>query len=215
MGETLKVSEIFLSIQGEGTRVGRPCAFVRLAGCNLRCRWCDTPYARSGGEAMNLDDVLARVRSLGCPLVLVTGGEPLHQPDGPTLVRALCDEGHETLVETNGSLDISRLDERAVRIVDFKCPSSGVADANRRENVEHLTGRDEVKFVLADRRDYDFAGRAVCRYDLGGRCEVIFSCVHGRLAPAELAKWILADRLSVRLGVQLHRIIWPGRDRGV
>lgn len=215
MGETLKVSEIFLSIQGEGTRVGRPCAFVRLAGCNLRCRWCDTPYARSGGETMDLDDVLARVRSLGRPLVLVTGGEPLHQPGGPTLVGALCDAGYETLVETNGSLDVSRLDGRAVRIVDFKCPSSGFADANRWENVDHLTGRDEVKFVLADRADYDFAAGAIGRHDLTGRCEVIFSCVRGRLAPAELAKWILADRLDVRLGLQLHRIIWPDRSRGV
>jgi len=211
----IKVNEIFLSIQGESTRAGLPCAIIRLTGCNLRCSWCDTRYAWQDGQDMTIDEVLARVDSLGCRRVEVTGGEPLIQPAAAELLRRLCDGGFETLLETNGSRDISQVDGRVVRIVDFKCPSSGQDHANMWENVSRLTARDEAKFVIADRRDYEFARAAVRERELTGRCPVIFSPAGGLLEPAKLAEWILADRLDVRLGVQLHKIIWPGRDRGV
>ena len=212
---TLRVCEIFRSLQGEGTRAGRPCTMVRLAGCNLRCAWCDTAYAWQAGRERTVDDVLARVGRLGGDLVEVTGGEPLLQPAAPRLLRRLLDAGAETLLETNGSLDLACVPQGVVKIVDFKCPASGQAEGNLWANVRHLTGRDEVKFVLADRADYDFARAAIAEHDLPGRCVVIFSPVAGRLAPALLAEWILADRLPVRLGLQLHRMIWPQRDRGV
>ena len=211
----LTVSEIFHSIQGEGLRAGLPCAFVRLAGCNLRCTWCDTQYAWSGGREMTLDEVLAEVAAFRCRRVEVTGGEPLLQPAATDLLHRLAEAGYETLLETNGSQDIGAVDPRVVRIVDFKCPSSGEQHANLWSNVAHLTGRDEVKFVLADRGDYDFARRAVAEHRLLEICPVIFSPVHGRLAPATLAEWILAEGPDVRLGVQLHKILWPQRDRGV
>jgi len=215
MSAVLTVCEIFRSIQGEGTRAGLACGFVRLAGCNLRCAWCDTSYAWEGGREMAVDDVLAEVAELAVPRVEVTGGEPLIQPAAFELLRRLCDAGFETLLETNGSQDISAVDPRVVRVVDLKCPSSGHADANRWANVPHLTARDEVKFVLADRADYDFARAAAAEHTLGKRCAVVFQPVHGRLAPATLAEWILADRLDVRLGIQLHKLLWPGRERGV
>ncbi len=215
MSAVLTVCEIFRSIQGEGTRAGLACGFVRLAGCNLRCAWCDTSYAWEGGREMAVDDVLAEVAELAVPRVEVTGGEPLIQPAAFELLRRLCDAGFETLLETNGSQDISAVDPRVVRVVDLKCPSSGHADANRWANVPHLTARDEVKFVLADRADYDFARAAVAEHALAARCAVVFQPVHGRLAPATLAEWILADRLDVRLGIQLHKLLWPGRERGV
>jgi 7-carboxy-7-deazaguanine synthase len=215
MTRTLQVCEIFRSIQGEGTRAGLPCTLVRLAGCNLRCQWCDSTYAFDGGTEMAVADILGRVDELGCQRVEVTGGEPLLQPAAPALLAELCDGGHETLLETNGSLDITTVDPRVVRIVDFKCPSSGFASANRYENAAHLTGRDEVKFVIADRRDFDFARDRTTALGLMERCEVIFSPVAGRLSPARLAKWILETNMDVRLGLQLHKIIWPGRERGV
>jgi len=209
----LIVNEIFRSLQGEASRAGLPCAFVRLSGCNLRCEWCDTKYAWEDGEEMSLDDVLARVCDLGCRRVEVTGGEPLYQPNAPALIHRLCDAGYETIVETNGSLDISVVDRRASRIVDFKCPSSGSAAETLWDNVAHLAARDEVKFVLADRADYEFARAKLDEHGLLARCPVIFSPVHGRLAPTGLAEWILADGLDVRLGLQLHKIIWPDRER--
>lgn len=211
----LKVSEIFLSVQGEGTRTGRPCAFVRLAGCNLRCNWCDTRYAWQDGQEMSLKDVLDEVGKLGCPLVEVTGGEPLDQPAAFELLRELAEAGYETLLETNGSIDISPVDSRVVRIVDIKCPSSGAKSANCWANVQALTSGDEVKFVIADREDYEFAAETLGEYGLTDRCVVLFSPVGGILDPAELAKWILSDRLNVRLNLQLHRIIWPDVDSGV
>ena len=216
MSETLIVNEIFKSIQGESTRAGLPCVMVRLAGCNLRCAWCDTVYAQdaAAGRAMSVDDVLARAGELGCPRAEVTGGEPLLQPAAASLLGRLCDAGFETLLETNGSQDIAAVDPRVVRIVDFKCPSSGADAANRWENVEHLTARDEVKFVIADRRDYEYARDAAARYGLRDRCAVIFSPAN-LAAPADLARWILEDGLDVRLGLQVHKMIWPERDRGV
>ena len=210
----LRVCEIFLSIQGEASRMGLPCALVRLAGCNLDCRWCDTRYAQNGGREMTIDEVLARLGEFACRRVELTGGEPLCQPASLELMRRLCDDGWEVLLETNGSLDIAAVDERVSRIVDFKCPSSGESESIRWENVEQLRPGDEVKFVLAGRDDYDFAVRAVVDRCLLGRCAVIFSPVHGRLDPAELAEWVLADGLDVRLGLQLHKIVWPDEDRG-
>jgi len=215
MSETLIVNEIFKSIQGESTRAGLPCVMVRLAGCNLRCSWCDTVYARdaAAGDEMTVDDVLARVCELRCPRVEVTGGEPLAQAACLPLLTRLCDAGFETLLETNGSKDISHVDPRVVRIVDFKCPSSGAGASNRWTNVENLTARDEVKFVIADRRDYEFARQALAGHVLTERCAVIFSPLDAS-APADLAGWILDDGLDVRLGLQLHKIIWPDKNRG-
>ena len=212
--DMLNVCEMFLSLQGEGARIGLPCSFVRLAGCNLQCEWCDTAYAREPGTDMTIDEVIARLAELHCKRVELTGGEPLCQPASLELMERLCDLGHEVLLETNGSLDISPVDTRVARIVDFKCPSSGESQANLWSNVDQLWAGDEVKFVLADRADYDFAVASMRERGLIGLCEIIFSPVHGRLAPAELAEWILADGLNVRLGLQLHKILWPNETRG-
>lgn len=210
----LLVCEVFLSIQGEGLSTGLPCAFVRLAGCNLRCSWCDTAYAQTGGRPMTLDQILACLADLRCPRVEVTGGEPLTQPAALDLLQNLANRSYHVLLETNGSLDISPVDPRVTRIVDFKCPSSRQDHANRWANVAALRPTDEVKFVLADRPDFDYAKDALAHHSLTSRCPVTFSPVFGRLDPATLADWILADRLDVRLGLQLHKIIWPEHDRG-
>ena len=215
--ETLLISEIYRSIQGESTRAGLPCVLVRLAGCNLECSWCDTLYARdeAAGERTTIDDVLQKVAELHCPRVEVTGGEPLLQAGTCELLRRLCEAGYETLLETNGSLDIRGVDRRVRRIVDVKCPSSGQSEGNLWENLSLLTERDEVKFVIAERSDYDFARRIVAEHELIQRCEVIFSPGWARLAAAVLAEWILADHLDVRVGLQLHKIIWPDKKRGI
>lgn len=215
MSKMLKVNEIFLSIQGEGTRAGLPCAFVRLSGCNLRCNWCDTQYAWDEGELMSLQQVLDRLKEFACPRVEVTGGEPLAQPLATELLGQLVAAGYETLLETNGSIDVSAVDPRVVKLIDFKCPSSGQEQSFHRPNVEQITSRDEAKFVVADRVDFDFAAAAVREHDLIRRCMVTFAPVFFHLAPATLAGWILAEQLDVRLGVQLHKIIWPHKDRGV
>jgi 7-carboxy-7-deazaguanine synthase len=217
----LRVNEIFHSIQGESTRAGWPCVFVRLTGCNLRCAYCDTRYAqdREGeGQELSVDDILALVGTFRCRLVEVTGGEPLLQAGTPDLVLALLSRGHEVLVETNGSLDIDLLDPRAVRIVDMKGPSSGEEGSNDLGNLGKLTPLDEVKFVIADREDYRFA-RAMIQ-DLEKRSTwhgvaVNLSPAFGRLAPADLAAWMLADRLQARLNLQLHKHIWAPETRGV
>ena len=210
----LSISEIFLSLQGESTYAGRPCAFVRLAGCDVGCKWCDTEYARQGGEVMELAAVLARVKALGCPLVEVTGGEPLAQAGAVVLLHQLCQAGYEVLLETFGTVDISGVDPRVVRIVDVKCPSSGAAEKMCWENLSRLRKTDEVKLVLADRGDYDFARDVIARYDLAGRCTVLMGPVAGELQAATLAAWILEDHLPVRLNLQLHKIIWPLEERG-
>ncbi len=215
MSETVRVSEIFRSLQGEGTRTGWPCVLVRLAGCNLRCRWCDTPYARDGGEERTVTQVLAEVARYATAMVEVTGGEPLVQPGTPALLRALCDAGYETLLETNGSVDLAGVDARVVKIMDVKCPSSGASASTRWENLARLSAGDEVKFVLAGREDYEHARRVCAERGLCDRLAVTFSPVAGELDPAQLAEWILADGLRVRLGLQLHKILWPDKDRGV
>lgn len=211
----LRVNEVFHSIQGEGTRAGIPCVFIRLTGCHLRCAWCDTAYAFHEGEWMLAEDVLARVREYRCPTVEVTGGEPLLQPAVYPLLTRLADEIPCVLLETSGALPIDTVDPRVVRIVDVKCPGSGESDHNHWPNIGLLTHQDEVKFILANRGDYDWARDVLARYDLPARCPVILAPVHGALPPADLARWILEDRLNVRLGLQLHKLIWPAAERGV
>ena len=211
----LRVNEIFHSIQGEGTRVGVPCVFVRLTGCHLRCVWCDTPYAFHEGELRTLDDVCARVREFACPTVEITGGEPLLQPAVYPLMSQLADEHETLLLETSGAVPIDKVDPRVVRIMDIKCPGSGESERNHWPNIELLTTRDEVKLVLADRADYEWAKDVLRRYDLAKRCPVLFAPVHGGVAPLDLATWILDDRLDVRLGLQLHKLIWGAEARGV
>jgi len=215
MSDMLQVNEIFLSLQGEGVRAGRPCVLIRLAGCDLRCDWCDTQYAYEQGEPMSIDAICSAVAELGCGLVEVTGGEPLIQPATPALLTALCDAGYEVLLETSGAHDISGIDDRVVRILDVKCPASGEADKMHWVNLDHLRSGDEVKFVLADRDDYGYARDVIDRYGLSNRCTVLMGPVADRLGPAELAAWILADRLRVRLNLQLHKTLWPARERGV
>jgi 7-carboxy-7-deazaguanine synthase len=211
----VKVTEIYLSLQGETSHAGRPCVLVRFTGCSLRCRYCDTAYAFTGGTDMTPEEVADRVRSFGIELVLLTGGEPLEQPELPLLVEILLAEGREVMIETGGHRPLHEIDPRAVKIVDVKCPGSGHEGDMRWENLELLGERDEVKFVLTGRADYDWA-KAVLRRRLRGRERaVLFSAASGRLAPAELAAWILEDRLPIRLQIQLHRVLWPDRDRGV
>jgi len=213
----LRIREIFYSIQGESSFAGRPCVFVRLSGCNLRCTWCDTTYAYSGGEWLDLSAVEDRVRAFGCGLVEIIGGEPLLQDETPLLVKRLLDGGYRVLVETNGTQDIRRLDSRCIRIVDVKCPSSGEEKHNLMSNIEYLNSNDEVKFVLADRGDYEYA-RAILRgrEELADRLQPpLLSPVHGLLDPAELAKGILADGLDVRMQIQLHKVLWGAEKRGV
>lgn len=210
----LRINEIFYSIQGESTLAGRPCVFVRLTGCQMRCLWCDTEYAFYEGGWRSLEEVLATVAGYGCPLVEVTGGEPLLQPGCRPLLAALADAGYEVMLETGGGLDIAGIDPRVRRIVDIKCPGSGEAENNRWENLALLTDRDEVKFVVADRRDYEFTRDVITRHQLAERCPLLVSPVHGELAAAELAAWILEDHLPVRLQLQLHKALWGDR-RGV
>lgn len=211
----LVVNEIFHSIQGESSHAGRPCVFIRLSACNLRCTWCDTAYAFTGGESMALDRILASVASYRCDLVEVTGGEPLLQSGCHDLLTALCDAGYQVLLETGGSLDISAVDARVHRIVDVKCPGSGMADRNRWSNLAVLTPRDEVKFVLADRADFDWAVEIDRRYGMSSRCSVLFAPVFGVLSPTDLAAWILDTGIRARLQVQLHKYLWDPQRRGV
>jgi 7-carboxy-7-deazaguanine synthase len=211
----LKVNEIFHSIQGESTFAGRACVLVRLTGCQMRCRWCDTPYSFYQGEWMTLPEILERVGSFGCPLVELTGGEPLLQPASVDLLRELCDAGYEVLLETGGGLDISRVDPRVRRIVDIKCPGSGEHEANHWPNLEVLRPADELKLVLADEGDYLWARELVLSRRLAERCTVHFSPVYGELEPETLAAWILRDRLPVRLQLQVHKLVWGADARGV
>lgn len=210
----LRVTEIFHSIQGESTHAGRPCAFVRLTGCNLRCRWCDSEYTFTGGEKMSLEDVVAKVKSYGCDLVEITGGEPLAQQEAFDLIRRLCDEGLEVLIETSGSIDITPVDRRAKIILDIKCPGSGEVEKNRWSNLDDLRPHDEIKFVIAGRGDYDWARNVINEKRLAGRT-ILFSPVWGELDLRSLAEWMLADRVPARLQTQLHKHIWGADVRGV
>jgi 7-carboxy-7-deazaguanine synthase len=196
---TLKVNEIFYSIQGESSYAGRPCVFVRLTGCNLRCSYCDTQYAYEEGEELEIGEIIDRVASYNCRLVEVTGGEPLIQEETPTLIRRLIDEGYETLLETNGSQDISKVDDRCVRIVDIKCPSSGEAEQNDLKNIERLTHKDEIKFVIGSREDYEFARKMLGFLEPNPLSvgAVHFSPSFGKLDPKMLSEWIMEDHLKV------------------
>ncbi len=211
----MRVTEIFHSIQGESTFAGRPCVFVRLTGCPLRCTWCDTEYAFYGGSDVSLEAIVDRVRSYGCPLVEVTGGEPLAQSECLTLVARLCDEGLTVLLETSGALETAGVDPRAHIILDVKCPGSGMSDRMHWPNVERLRPHDEAKFVINDRVDYEWAKERVERFQIDRRCPVLFSPVFGTLEPRQLAEWVLADRLPVRYQLQLHKLIWSPDMRGV
>ncbi len=211
----MRITEIFHSIQGESTFAGLPCVFVRLTGCPLRCTWCDTEYAFFGGTDRSIDDILDTVRSYDCQLVEVTGGEPLAQPDTGTLLHRLCHEEFTVLLETSGAMDITVVDSSVRIILDVKCPGSGMVDRMHWPNVERLRPQDEAKFVIQDRSDYEWAKGIVNRFQLTDRCPVLFSPVFGALDPRQLAEWLLADRLPIRLQLQLHKHIWAPDMRGV
>jgi 7-carboxy-7-deazaguanine synthase len=214
MDQILRVTEIFRSIQGESTRAGFPCAFIRLTGCSLRCVWCDTAYAFTGGEDIPVSEAVARVLALGTDLVEVTGGEPLEQAGVYPLMKELLDRGKTVLLETGGHVPLDRVDPRVVKIVDVKAPGSGMVAANLPENLENLSARDEVKFVLADRQDFDWALEFVAARDLDRRHVVTFSPVWESLPAADLAGWIRDSGRPIRLGLQLHKFLWgdvPGR----
>jgi 7-carboxy-7-deazaguanine synthase len=212
----LTVNEIFHSIQGESTHAGRPCVFVRLTACDLRCTWCDTPYAFHEGRKMTIDEILEQVRGYGCGLVEVTGGEPLLQREVYPLMQRLLDEGFAVMLETGGHISIEQVPEAVTSVIDVKCPASGESEKNYWPNLERLRPHDEVKFVIQDRGDYEFATDVVAKFNLAERAHaVLFSPVHGVLDPKELAAWILADKLPVRLQLQAHKYIWGATARGV
>lgn len=207
----LRVTEIFYSLQGETSRMGLPTVFIRLTGCPLRCGYCDTSYAFSGGESMDISEIMRKVASFSPHYVTVTGGEPLAQADSPALLTALCDRGYSVSLETSGALDISRVDTRVSRILDIKTPGSGEMEKNYWNNLDCLTAHDEIKFVLCDRTDYDWAMQKLLTLKLDNICPVLFSPVYNQLDPAALAAWILQDRLPVRLQFQLHKLLWGER----
>ena len=212
----LTVNEIFYSIQGEATRAGEPCVFVRLTACDLRCTWCDTPYAFSEGRKRSIDDVIAEVAAHQCRLVEVTGGEPLLQDEVYPLMERLLERGYTVMLETGGHRPLGRVPKAVIKIMDVKCPGSGESDKNYWDNVNVLSTHDEVKFVIGDRADYDFARRVIAEHDLRSRvAAILMSPVHGVLDPRLLSEWMLADHLPARLQLQLHKFIWSPETRGV
>ncbi len=214
--DTLVIHEIYASIQGESTFAGLPCTFVRTTGCNLRCVWCDTPQAFHGGTRMKRGDVLARALALDTPLVELTGGEPLLQPGVLPLMRELCDAGKTVLVETSGEADVAGVDARVHKVMDLKCPGSGESHRNRWSNLEHLGPGDEVKFVLADRADYEWMRGVVRERRLAERTpNLLASTVFGKLATRDLVAWVLEDKLGVRVQLQMHKYVWPPEQTGV
>jgi 7-carboxy-7-deazaguanine synthase len=206
--DSLRISEIFFSLQGETSRVGLPTVFVRLTGCPLRCNYCDTTYAFTGGKTMTLDAILAEVALHGAHYVTVTGGEPLAQKNCLSLLQALCDAGYEVSLETGGALNVSGVDARVVKVLDIKTPASGEMEKNLWGNLEHLNPHDEIKFVLCDEADYQWAKQVLAERKLAQRCEVLFSPAQGQLSARDVAEWMLRDRLPVRLQVQLHKLLW-------
>ncbi len=212
--EKLRVTEIYSSVQGESSWAGYPCVFVRLTGCPLRCVWCDTAYAFTGGEEWTVGDIVRKVKSYGLPLVEVTGGEPLAQKNSTLLMDELLREGFQVLLETSGAFDLEAAPLGVHRIVDVKCPGSGEEKRNLWDNLSKLTGLDEVKFVIRDEADYDYARDVVGRYGLVGTCGLLFSPVQGEMDPAKLAEWMKRDKLQVRLNLQLHKVIWPEDTSG-
>jgi 7-carboxy-7-deazaguanine synthase len=212
--EMLFVSEIFHSLQGESSYVGYPCVFIRLSGCNLRCAYCDTRQAYEGGTEMSIGQILDRVLSRQCGLVEITGGEPLLQDETPALAASLLQKGSAVLVETNGTQDIGLLPGGVIRIMDIKCPGSGESGKTDWNNIRNLRNTDEIKFVISHKDDFDWAKNVIQKHGLDVKASILFSPVHGKLNPAELANWILEDRLRVRFQLQLHKILWPGWERG-
>ncbi|WP_454063566.1 7-carboxy-7-deazaguanine synthase QueE [Candidatus Nitrospira salsa] len=211
----LQVTEIFHSIQGESSFAGHPCVFVRLTGCPLRCTWCDTDYAFHGGERLSFEEILKHVRTYNCRLVEVTGGEPLSQAATTELISVLCDQGFDVLLETSGAIDTAPVDPRTHVILDVKCPGSGMVDRMDWTNLDRLSKKDEAKFVIKDRQDYEWAKDVLAQYGLIDRCPVLFSPVFGELDLQPIAEWILEDQLPVRFQVQLHKFIWAPDMRGV
>jgi 7-carboxy-7-deazaguanine synthase len=211
----LKVNEIFYSIQGESTYAGLPCVFIRLTYCNLRCSYCDTEYSFYEGTDMTIDEILAEIRKYNCNLVEVTGGEPLVQKESLDLMQRLCDDGYKVLLETSGSLSIENVDKRVTIIMDLKTPSSKMMKKNLYSNIDFLKQEDEVKFVIGNREDYEWAKEIIEKYDLKNKCKILMGCVFGELSNLELATWILEDHLPVRFQIQLHKYIWEPEKRGV
>ncbi len=211
----LMVHEIYASVQGESTYAGLPCTFIRTTACHLRCTYCDTPHAFTQGGPWSVDAVLAEVRRLGISLVEITGGEPLLQPNVLPLMRRLCDEGFEVLLETSGACDISEVDPRVIRIMDLKTPTSGECEANLWANLAHLTPKDEVKFVVGDRDDYQWCRGVIAEHQLDTKATLLMGTVFGRLKPSELVEWIVQDKLAVRMQLQMHKYIWEPDLRGV
>jgi 7-carboxy-7-deazaguanine synthase len=213
--QTLVINEIYQSIQGESTHTGRRCIFIRLTYCNIRCSYCDSAYAFEEGREMTIEDILNEVRRYDCRLVEITGGEPLFQENAPLLMTRLCDAGYEVLLETGGTIDISTVDPRVKRIVDFKCPSSGMVKKNYWNNTEQLRQDDEVKFVIGTRDDYEWSREMIGRHRLAEKATVLMSVVFGKLEPVQLCGWILQDNLDVRFQLQAHKYIWSPETKGV
>jgi 7-carboxy-7-deazaguanine synthase len=211
----LKVNEIYYSVQGESTRSGLPCVFVRLTYCNLRCVYCDTEYAFYEGNDYSIDEILTEVKKYDCKLIEVTGGEPLMQDECINLMKELCDDGFEVLLETGGSLPINNVDKRVKIIMDLKCPSSQMVKKNLYKNLDHIKATDEIKFVIGNREDYEWTKEVLSKHKLIDKCEILFSVVFGVLEPLTLVNWILEDKLNVRFQLQMHKFIWNPQAKGV
>jgi 7-carboxy-7-deazaguanine synthase len=211
----LKVNEIYHSIQGESSKSGLPCVFVRLTYCNLRCTYCDTEYAFYEGEDKSIAEIINEVKKYNCKLIEVTGGEPLVQKECLELMKKLCDEGFDVMLETGGSLPIKNIDERVLIIMDLKCPSSKMEKKNLYENIDYLKPKDELKFVIGTREDYDWSKEIISKYNLINKCEILFSVVFGELEPVTLVNWIIEDKLDVRYQLQMHKYIWHPETKGV
>lgn len=211
----MRITEIYQSIQGESSYAGLPCVFVRTTGCDLRCSWCDSEFTFAGGTRMSVDEIVAEVERYGCELVELTGGEPLLQPEVYELAARLADAGHTLLIETGGHRDISKLDERVIRVMDLKCPASGECEKNLWSNLAHLRPSDEVKFVIADRKDYEWALSTIRGHGLEDRVKLLISTAFGLAEPRQVVGWMLEDRLRARFQLQLHKYIWPPAARRV
>ncbi|MCH7723042.1 MAG: radical SAM protein [Bacteroidetes bacterium] len=211
----LKVNEIYFSLQGESSRAGLPCVFVRLTYCNLRCTYCDTEYAFYEGEDRSVDEIINEVKKYGCNLVEITGGEPLVQEESLNLMKKLCAEGFDVMLETAGNMPICNVDGRVNIIMDLKCPSSGMMKKNLYENINHLKETDELKFVIGDREDYDWMNEMIIQYDLNNKCKILVSVVFDKLEPLALVNWVLEDKLDVRFQLQMHKFIWQPETKGV
>ncbi|KAF0150781.1 MAG: radical-activating enzyme radical SAM superfamily [Ignavibacteria bacterium] len=211
----IKINEIYKSIQGESSKAGLPCTFIRLTYCNLRCSYCDSEYSFYDGTEMEIEEILSEIKMLECNLVEVTGGEPLFQKECLDLLKRLCDEGYEVMLETGGSLPIENVDKRVMIILDLKCPSSGMMKKNLYENAYHLKQIDEIKFVIGTKEDYQWAKEKMEEFNLYQKCSILFSTVFGELSPQTLIEWILEDNLHVRFQLQLHKYIWDPKTKGV